>query len=113
MVHSNINTTPVKVAGAGRAGEYTFPTGWKFMAFGERTGNMTKGEYRVGSDFNPSGDANVILIKRAAAVLIDLIEGLPKMDDSGEVPRLKALAMTAIEEGAMWGTKAATKKPQT
>jgi hypothetical protein len=94
MIHSNINTTPVKVAGAGRE-------------------PMTKGEYRVGVDFNPSGDANVILIKRAAADLIDLIESLPKMDDSGEVPRLKALAMTAIEDGAMWAVKACTKKPQT
>jgi hypothetical protein len=74
---------------------------------------MTKGEYRVGIDFNPSGNNHVDAIKHMAAEFIDFIDQLPKMDDSGEVPRLKALAMTAIEEGAMWGTKAATKKPQT
>ena len=71
---------------------------------------MTKGEYRVGVDFNPSGDAKVILIKRAAANLIDMIEALPN-NDIPEVGRLKALAQTAIEEGQMWAVKAATKKP--
>jgi hypothetical protein len=71
----------------------------------------TKGEYRVGIDFNPSGDANVFLIKRAAADLIDLIESIPA-DAGPEVGRLKALAQTHIEDGAMWAVKAATKKPQ-
>ena len=68
---------------------------------------MTKGEYRVGINFNPSADDNVGLIKRAAADLIDLIETIPA--DTEDRPRLKALAQTAIEEGAMWAVKAATK----
>lgn len=73
---------------------------------------MTNGEYRVGIGFNPSGDDMVTKIKRMAADLIDLI-GM--VDDSvpsshGEVTRLQALAQTAIEEGAMWGVKAATKR---
>jgi hypothetical protein len=72
---------------------------------------VTKGEYRVGIDFNPSGDANVILIKRAVADLIDIIEGVPS-NDIPEVGRLKALAQTAVEEGGMWAVKAATKKAQ-
>lgn len=79
---------------------------------------MTKGEYRVGVTFNPSGDDQVASIKAAAARLIDLIEGIPthsssrvEVDDeaSRERGRLKALAQTATEEAAMWAVKAATK----
>jgi hypothetical protein len=76
---------------------------------------MTKGEYRVGITFNPSNDDMVGKIKRAAADLIDLIEGIPgvqtRMDDvhGREVSRLKALAQTEIESAAMWAVKAATK----
>jgi hypothetical protein len=52
--------------------------------------------------------------------LIDLIDTikLPDVHDqagarqSNDVARLKALANTAIEEGAMWAVKAAT-KPKT
>jgi len=80
---------------------------------------MTKGEYRVGIGFNPSGDDMVTRIKRAAAGLIDMIEDIePPVVSSGgdyaasnnEVARLKALAQTAIEDGAMWAVKAATKR---
>lgn len=67
---------------------------------------MTKGEYRVGIDFNPSNDDLVGRIKRAAADLIDLIDTVP---GEGERVRLRALAVTAVEEAAMWGVKAATK----
>jgi hypothetical protein len=81
---------------------------------------MTKGEYRVGINFNPSNDDTVGQIKRAAANLIDLIEAIPnrisdqhggETDDvrAAERGRLKALAQTAIEDGAMWAVKAATK----
>lgn len=69
---------------------------------------MTRGEYLVGIDFNPSASGDVANIKRAAAKLIDLIDDL--RDDVEEALRLKALARTAIEEGAMWAVKAATKK---
>lgn len=68
---------------------------------------MTKGEYRVGIDFNPSNDDTVGKIKRAAADLIDLIETIPV--DVEERIRLKALAQTHIEDAAMWAVKAATK----
>lgn len=74
---------------------------------------MTKGEYRVGISFNPSGDDTVGRIKRAAADLIDLIETVPvdcMPQQSAEIARLKALAQTAIEDGAMWAVKAATKQ---
>lgn len=68
---------------------------------------QTKGEYRVGIGFNPSGDDIVGHVKRMAADLIDYIETIPA--DTEDRPRLKALAQTAIEEGAMWAVKAATK----
>ncbi len=82
---------------------------------------MTKGEHRVGIDFNPSGDDMVGRIKRAAADLIDLIEEIelqPAENDfdfraEQERGRLKALAQTEIESAAMWGVKAATKRPPT
>jgi hypothetical protein len=68
---------------------------------------MTKGEYRVGINFNPSADSTVDKIKRQAADLIDLIETIPV--DVEERIRLKALAQTHVEDAAMWAVKAATK----
>lgn len=73
---------------------------------------MTRGEYRVGINFNPSADDLVGQIKRKAADLIDMIEGINNGElgeHAMEVRRLKALAMTAIEDGAMWAVKATTK----
>ena len=75
---------------------------------------MTKGEYRVGIDFNPSNSDMVGRIKTAAADLIDLIDNIEEHTAQldmrfSEIKRLKALAQTAIEEGAMWAVKAATK----
>lgn len=68
---------------------------------------MTKGEYRVGINFNPSKASVVDQIKQKAAELIDLIEEIPA--DANDRPRLKAIAQTAVEEAAMWAVKAATK----
>ena len=78
---------------------------------------MTRGEYRVGINFNPSADDTVGRIKFMAAALIDFIDGIPvlgaeteaQLVRSAEVARLKALAMTEIESAAMWAVKAATK----
>ena len=74
---------------------------------------MTKGEYRVGINFNPSADDTVAKLKRAAADLIDLIDQIPgdvTRDLRGsEVARLKALAQTEVESAAMWAVKATTK----
>jgi hypothetical protein len=70
----------------------------------------TLGEYRVGISFNPGKNPMVDNIKRAAADLIDLIDVIET--DNSEVKRLKALAMTQIEEAAMWGVKAVTKPSQ-
>jgi len=73
---------------------------------------MTRGEYRVGINFNPSADDMVGKIKRQAADLIDLIESVSSNDGTiagNERGRLKALAQTHIEDAAMWAVKAATK----
>lgn len=80
---------------------------------------MTTGEYRVGINFNPSGDDLVGKIKRQSADLIDIIDAIPVPEvrdaataaHSNQVARLRSLAQTAIEEGAMWAVKAATKPP--
>lgn len=79
---------------------------------------QTKGQYRVGASFNPSKDVMVDEIKAKAAELIDLVEtihtGLNEPTSLStlcgqERARLKALAQTAFEDGAMWAVKAATK----
>lgn len=81
---------------------------------------VTLGEYRVGIKFNPSNNSTVDKIKRAAADLIDLIEEdiVSTIDWEAdrnehmwfnEVARLKSLALTRVEEAAMWAVKAATK----
>lgn len=76
---------------------------------------MSKGEYRVGVNFNPSGDHMVDKIKQQAAALIDLIDSIPSDRETelgNERGRLKALAQTDIENAAMWAVKAATKQPK-
>lgn len=74
----------------------------------------TLGEKRVRTSFNPSDQSTVQHLKERAAEFINYIdqnvnapEGLTK-EDLGEFVRLKSLAMTSIEEGAMWAVKAAT-----
>lgn len=85
---------------------------------------MTKGEYKVGIDFNPSNEDVVGRIKRLAADFIDLVDSIEVVTKKEEEEikdteklwaqidercRLKALAMTEIESAAMWAVKAATK----
>lgn len=77
------------------------------------TKKKTLGERRVRVDFNTTKDTYVDLLKEKSAELIDIIDKAannPKWDDEtlGEWKRLKSLAMTSIEEGAMWAVKAAT-----
>ncbi len=80
----------------------------------------TRGGYKVGISVNPSSLPMVDDIKERAAALIDLVADEPYPDpdplDSqsqhiGEIRRLRALAMTAFEDGAMWAVKATTKRP--
>jgi hypothetical protein len=65
--------------------------------------NLTIGEVRVRTQFNPSADGIVDQIKQKSAELIDLCETLKSKD-----ARLAAVAQTTYEEAAMWAVKAAT-----
>lgn len=88
----------------------------------ERGKVMTIGEWKVGISFNPSRNTNVDRIKTGASQLIDLVlemrselteanAGDPGSSQlNAEINRLCALAMTGIEEAAMWAVKAATKQ---
>lgn len=69
---------------------------------------MTEGEYRVGVSFNPSAKPEVDAIKAKAAEMIDLLAPLAAQRDQPGA-REAALAMTGIEEAAMWAVKALTK----
>jgi hypothetical protein len=69
----------------------------------ENKRELTVGEKRVRTQFNPSANEAVDIIKQNTAHLIDMCEEL-----KGNEPRLAALAQTAYEEAAMWAVKAAT-----
>ena len=64
------------------------------------------GEQRIRTQFNPSSDNNVDLLKQKFAELIDLVNNSEKKD--GEHGRLGSIAMTKIEEAAMWSVKTVT-----
>lgn len=83
---------------------------------------LTLGEKRIRTRFNPSNDSVVDLIKQKSAELIDLLQAV-RADEvsktydltpadlqeiSGEKLRLIALAQTNYELAAMWAVKAAT-----
>ena len=71
---------------------------------------MTEGAYRVGIDFNPGRNPIVAELKRQSASLIDLILAIPQANGrEDEITRLQNIAAQAIEDGAMWAVKAATK----
>lgn len=72
---------------------------------------QTEGEYRVGVSFNPSNNPLVDQIKAKAAELIDLVAPM-SADRDHPGARCAALAMTYIEDAAMWAVKAATKQPR-
>lgn len=74
---------------------------------------LTLGESRVRVSFNPSSDNIVDIIKQKSAEMIDFIDGFagkPEWTDEqyNEFKRLKSLAMTSIEESAMWAVKSVT-----
>lgn len=72
---------------------------------------LSLGEKRVRTEFNPSGVGNVNFIKEKTAELINVVEDLKPKDGSmipSEKVRLISLAQTTYEEAAMWAVKAAT-----
>lgn len=71
---------------------------------------QTMGEHLVRVDFNPSQEGIVFDLKRHTAAIIDLVDKIPQVGPQSG--RLKALAITAYEEAAMWAVKAATVQPK-
>lgn len=73
---------------------------------------ISVGEARVRVDFNVTENDVVTKIKLAAADLINLIDSIESAGnvrrDPNDAGRLKALAMTSVEEAAMWAVKAET-----
>ncbi len=69
---------------------------------------LSYGEKAVGISFNPGGNETVNAIKRKAADLIDEIHNLRESSDDSEVKAQTTLAIRRIQEGQMWGVKAAT-----
>lgn len=65
---------------------------------------LTYGEELVRVSFNPSEDEDVRNIKEAVANLIDYI------NETGADHRCKALAITNLEQAAMWAVKSVTAK---
>ncbi len=71
---------------------------------------QTEGQYRVGTEFNPSGNLDVDGVKAMSAELIDK---MAEISESGmEGAREAAVAMTHYETAAMWAVKAVTKRPR-
>ena len=68
---------------------------------------MTKGEYRIGVNFNPGGHKQVDDVKHITANLLDTLQ--PIVDLGGEAGRCAALAQTQYEQATMWAVKAITK----
>lgn len=65
--------------------------------------NLSLGEQRVRTKFNPSADGIVDRIKALTAELINICEEIKAKD-----PRLAATAQTQYEGAAMWAVKLAT-----
>lgn len=76
----------------------------------QNTRELSLGEARVRTEFNPSQDGTVDRIKQKTAQLINEIQFLKDQTHDPKVARLCALAQTSYEEAAMWAVIAATAK---
>ncbi len=68
--------------------------------------NPTIGEKRIRTDVNPGNNEKVQNLKEKFAYLMNDINDLSS--DNSEFGRLKATALTELENAAMWAVKAAT-----
>lgn len=69
---------------------------------------LTFGEKAVGLSFNPSGDADVVTLKKAYAGVIDQLNTIRENDQNPEVKRLCSVAITEAQGAQMWAVKAVT-----
>lgn len=77
--------------------------------------DLTIGEKRVRTEFNPEGVGNVNFIKEKTAELINVLEDFKKDERhkefmDSEVIRVISVAQTTYEDAAMWAVKAVTSK---
>lgn len=79
--------------------EQTQPTEQRELTFGEKA---------VGITFNPGGMPEVNVIKQLSANLIDELDSQRTLQGNGEKAAQYTLAIRKIQEGQMWGVKAAT-----
>jgi hypothetical protein len=71
------------------------------------TPDLTFGEKAVGLTFNPSGDENVVKLKKLYAEIIDLLNA-DRGDNRDERARLASVAITEAQTAQMWAVKAVT-----
>ena len=69
---------------------------------------LTFGEKAVGLTFNPGGHQAVNSIKTLSAALIDELNDMRNAVNSEESKAQFTIAIRSIQEGQMWGVKAAT-----
>lgn len=73
--------------------------------------DLTEGQYRVGTTFNPSSNPQVDDFKERIAKLIDDLNAISS-DRAHPGARCASIAMTELESAAMWAVKAVTKQPR-
>lgn len=72
---------------------------------------LSLGEFRVRTEFNPSNTDEVSKIKALSAELINLISSIPDGSNYNfDRTRLKDIAIERVEEASMWAVKASTAK---
>ena len=71
---------------------------------------QTYGQKAVGINFNPSNDDAIYICKKRYADLIDEMNDLRAISDSGEQKRLCSVAITELQTSQMWSVKALTWK---
>ena len=64
---------------------------------------QSMGKHLVGVEFNPSKSNDVAKVKLAIADMMDYVAA------AGKDPRCTSIAITKLEEAAMWAVKAMTK----
>lgn len=69
---------------------------------------LTFGQKAVGLTFNPGGNADVELVKRKYADLIDLLDTMRTAAEGSEKKRIYSVAITDAQASQMWAVKAIT-----
>tara|TARA_R110000803_G_scaffold180290_1_gene242697 strand:- start:424 stop:714 length:291 start_codon:yes stop_codon:yes gene_type:complete len=70
----------------------------------DKVNKLTTGQFRVGVDFNPSGNVHVDFVKEQLAQMIDYIY------EHGRDNRCNDASAINLESAAMWAVKSITKR---